>query len=208
MIIKEMAYPVSFKMNEFKKITSYAGRVRYCNERLPKIGAGSARIAYKIDEVKVLKLAKNSLGIQQNIVESEPFKQNYPICARVFDHLESGEWLEMELATSSKASDFKRLLGISFDQFREYVQYDKHRKEKYITSLTKEEVKKLQNTEFFINLSSLIHDYDMPIGDFIRKSSWGVVKRGGKETLVLIDFGYDSEAYGQQMKKLQKHFGR
>lgn len=204
--INEMAYPDSFKMNEFKQIKTYAGRVRYCEERLPKIGAGSARIAYRIDNQKVLKIAKNRLGIEQNLVESEPFKQKYSVCARVFDYMDSGEWLEMELATQSKVNDFKRILGITFDQLKEYINFSKRGDSKYFKLLPKEQAEKLHGIDFYSDLFTFIADYDMPVGDFLRKSSWGVVKRNGKDALVVIDFGYSEEVRTMYVGKLQDHF--
>ena len=65
-IIDEMAYPVSFNMAEFKTLTTFSERIRYCQTRLQRISSGSARIVYKIDNEKVLKLAKNRKGIAQN----------------------------------------------------------------------------------------------------------------------------------------------
>ena len=44
-------------MKVFKSLPSFAARVRYCNEKLQRISSGSARIVYKIDDEKVLKLA-------------------------------------------------------------------------------------------------------------------------------------------------------
>lgn len=52
-------YPTSFDMGHFKTLTKFAERVRYCEENLQRISSGSARIVYKIDNEKVLKLAKN-----------------------------------------------------------------------------------------------------------------------------------------------------
>ena len=204
--INEMAYPDSFKMNEFKNIKTYAGRIRYCEERLTKIGAGSARIAYKIDNQKVLKIAKNNLGIEQNLVESEPFKQKYEVCARVFDYMDSGEWLEMELATKANISDFKRILGISFEQLGEYIRYSKRGEEKYFKLLSKEQAEKLHDMDIYNSLFSLIADHDMPVGDLLRKSSWGIVKRNGRDALVIIDFGYSEDVRNLYTKKLQNHF--
>ena len=68
-IIDEMAYPVSFNMAEFKTLTTFAERIRYCQTRLQSISSGSARIVYKIGNEKVLKLAKSRKGIAQNEAE-------------------------------------------------------------------------------------------------------------------------------------------
>ena len=57
-IINEMAYPVSFNMDEFKMLKTFAARIKYCQAKLQRISSGSSRIVYKIDNEKVLKLAK------------------------------------------------------------------------------------------------------------------------------------------------------
>jgi len=93
-------YPSSFDMEEFKKLTSFAARIRYCEEHLQRISSGSSRIVYKIDDEKVLKLAKNKKGLAQNEIEVM-YGQSYDLestVAHVFEHDENYLWVEMELA--------------------------------------------------------------------------------------------------------------
>ena len=93
-----MAYPTSFDIQQFKQIRSFAEKIRYCDSRLIKLGSGSGRIVYQIDDEKVLKLAKNAKGIAQNAVEAEGYIQNYSIAARVFETDDNDSFVEMELA--------------------------------------------------------------------------------------------------------------
>ena len=65
----EEDYPSSFDMERFKSLTSFNARIKYCEEHLQRLGSGSSRIVYKIDDKKVLKLAKNKKGISQNGTE-------------------------------------------------------------------------------------------------------------------------------------------
>ena len=53
-IVKEMAYPVSFSMEQMLSLPSYTARVRYCQQHLQKIGAGSSRVVFAVDNEKVL----------------------------------------------------------------------------------------------------------------------------------------------------------
>ena len=62
-------YPQSFNMDEFKILNKFTERVKYCDQHLKKISAGSGRIVYMIDNTKVLKLAKNQKGVAQCNVE-------------------------------------------------------------------------------------------------------------------------------------------
>lgn len=72
--IKEMTYPETFNMEEFKSISRFASRIKYCETHLQRISSGSGRIVYKIDDEKVLKLAKNPKGVAQM-----KWKQNNPM---------------------------------------------------------------------------------------------------------------------------------
>ena len=65
----EEEYPISWNVEEFSKLKSFNQRIQYCEKNLTRISSGSSRIAYKIDDTKVLKLAKNKKGIAQNNVE-------------------------------------------------------------------------------------------------------------------------------------------
>ena len=105
-IVKEMAYPSNFNMEELVSLPSYEARVKYCQQRLQKIGAGSSRIVFAVDDEKVLKVAKNKKGIAQNLEEGEPWKQNYYCFANVYDQSDDGIFLEMQAARRAKPSDF------------------------------------------------------------------------------------------------------
>lgn len=109
-------YPQGFDLNEFKNIRSYAGKVRYATEQLGKpLGQGTSRVVFRVDNTKVLKLAKNKKGIAQNTVEIDWGRQTYydDIIAKVFDtDFYDYYWVEMELATKASAKDFKRLWNV------------------------------------------------------------------------------------------------
>ena len=62
-------YPNGWDLNTFKKLNTFKSRIEYCDKYLQKINSGSGRIVYKIDNDKVLKLAKNIKGIAQNSTE-------------------------------------------------------------------------------------------------------------------------------------------
>lgn len=99
MVIGE-EYPKTFDMEVFKSLNNFTKRIEYCRNHLPRIAAGSSRIVYKIDDEKVLKLAKNTKGIAQNETEIDRGQDSYFsfILARVFDFHPDGLWVEMELA--------------------------------------------------------------------------------------------------------------
>ena len=214
MVMREMAYPMFFNMEEMLSLGSYSARVRYCQQRLQKIGNGSSRVVFAVDDEKVLKVAKNKKGIAQNQEEMQEWRQNYYDCfAKVYDASEDGIFLEMQAARRAKNSDFKRLTGYGFDVMCAWIQYTAslymptnrpNYRDKNFDKLfeTPEWQEGLEN----YNLFSAIHAYlcdtcTESYGDFTRLSSWGVVSENGEERLVLIDFGLTDKIYDEYYKR-------
>ena len=201
-IINEMAYPESFSMEHFKTLTSFKDRVRYCDDHLIKIKSGSSRIAYKVDNEKVLKLAKNAKGIAQNEAEADYGLDNYSIMPKIFDVDENYLWLEMELARRVKASDFKRIISYDFDticDFIRYYHYEIVNPSKYIhlsNPLSKEEYDTIDTNEWMYSMMNFIGDYgNRPINEYCRLSTYGLVERDGEDWIVAIDNGLTDEVY-------------
>lgn len=195
-------YPSNFNSEEFKKLKSFNQRVNYCNNNLTRISSGSSRIVYKIDEEKVLKLAKNKKGLAQNEIEIS--YGNYydlnDIVAKVFDSDSNNLWVEMELAKRVNANIFKNIVGFSFDDFTKAVyNYGLSLKNTSHSemSIDKNLVAKMWENEFIYSIFNYIGDYDVPTGDLTRLNSYGLVKRGGEDTIVLIDYGLTSNNYEQ-----------
>jgi len=198
----ELAYPTTFDFNVLKNIKSYSGKIAYVGAKLQKIASGSSRTVYKIDDEKVLKFAKNEKGLEQNLAESEAYKQNYDIVARVFDCDPDDYWIEMELAKKVKPTRFKELTKLSIDELNHYFLYLRNMNSKFGGFGISDEVKeKVENNDWFNDLQSFIFDYDLPTGDFGRLSSYGEVLRDGKPTIVLIDFGLTKELQKEYHKK-------
>ena len=205
-MLKEMAYPVSFDMNVFKSLPSFAARIKYCQEKLKRISSGSSRIVYKIDDQKVLKLAKNKKGIAQNEAEAGDYYKNSIGCfAEIYDVDENYLWIEMQLARRVRVSDFKRLTGYDFDVMCQWIyncrsrysrngSYDK-RYDQIFNSEQFEEL--LENYSIFADIQEYLCNYTLEsVGDLTRLSSWGVVKDdNGEEKLVIIDSGLSDDVW-------------
>lgn len=194
-------YPEGFSFETFKGIRSYAQKMVYAKYHLGRpIGTGSSRVVYRVDDTKVLKLAKNRKGIAQNEAEINWYGDTYydDIIAQVidFDH-ESSYWTEMEIAFKVKETDFLRLWGIKLKEMELYLRNrefeNKGRKALY--HIDKELVHKLDENDNVQHLVSFMFDSDGKAGDITKLNSWGKVKRPYGETLVLIDFGLTDEIY-------------
>jgi mRNA-degrading endonuclease RelE of RelBE toxin-antitoxin system len=204
--IKEMAYPVSFSFEEFNNIKSYNGKLKYANERLQKISSGSARVVYKVDEEKVLKIAKNKKGIGQNSIESDwGLQRMSDIVAKIFDTNEDHFWVEMELAKKLTPNRFKQLTGMSLNEVQDMLRVmetlnnssrRKYLKQEQLKELHDEFSQKVNDNEFLNSLTDMIMNFGMKYpGDFGRVNSYGEVLREGVPTVVLVDFGLSESVW-------------
>ena len=206
-MLTEMAYPVTFSFDEFNRIKSFNGKLKYANDRLKKLSSGSARVVYQIDNEKVLKIAKNKKGIAQNTIESDyGLQQMYDIVARVYEIDDNDNfWLEMELAKKLSPSRFKSIVGLSIDDVEHFLKLYRftHDPLKYFDSVQNKtyqayelEFNKLtEDHPFLAELEMMIGNYDFVTGDFGKISSYGEVERDGVPTVVLIDFGLTSNVW-------------
>lgn len=198
-------YPSSFDMEYFKTLGSFNKRIKYCEEHLKRIGGGSSRIVYKIDDEKVLKLARNKKGLAQNEVEisqgNDHYLINSGIMAKVFDNHEKYLWVEMEYAQKLKKSDFESIIGIDFEFYSDFILnywYSNNRKRggsRFIKNYSEEENEKMWENEFVSSILDYIANYDIIAGDLAKLSTYGIVKRDGKDTVVIIDFGLTGDVY-------------
>lgn len=199
-------YPPSWNLETFKALKSFSKRVAYCNQNLQRISSGSGRIAYKIDEEKVLKLAKNDKGVAQNSVERDWYVQDSysDIVAKVFEVDENDLWIEMELAKKIGPNRFKSLVGASVDDVGMYLnELDNrdHGKEPPWRRVTPEVKEQLDNNEWVQRVYTLCREVDLSPGDFGRVSSFGEVTRDGKPAVVIIDMGLTNAVYKQHYQR-------
>lgn len=193
----EEDYPSSFDMEYFKSLGSFNARIKYCEEHLQRISSGSSRIVYKIDDQKVLKLAKNKAGVAQNELEFESAKYADldGIVAEVFDGDENYLWIEMELARKLKKGDFKAITGFNFEDFAAAVNnhgIDSVTFKGNKMDVSKDVVEQMWDDEFVYGIFSYMPGYDVPPGDLMKTSSYGVVHKDGGDRVVLIDYGFNN----------------
>ena len=194
-------YPSNFSMEEFNSIKSYAGKKRYALERLKRLGAGSSRMVFQIDKEKALKLAINKKGLAQNNVETDGYFGQMDITADVFDYDDKHEypyWVEMELAipVNRKQKMLEKLLGLKMEELEMFLKANNPNERSagsYIKSIKPERMEELWEHEYASQLIDLVGNMEMQVGDLVRPSSWGVVKRNGKLEPVLIDFGFTND---------------
>jgi len=191
-------YSEGFDLKDLEGLSSFTKRLDYVSSKLARIAAGSSRIVYAVDEEKVLKVAKNSKGLAQNLEEISVGSDyiSPDILAKVFDSSEDGKFLEMERADKITAKDFERLVGVSLEKTTEYLRYISYevlgqQKNRGFRISKPENIEELDNNEFLCDLVELGGSWNFPLpGDFSRLSTYGKVIRDGIEQVVVIDYGY------------------
>jgi hypothetical protein len=192
-------YPSHFDMEHFKSLKTFAQRIQYCDANLKRIGGGSSRIVFKIDDQKVLKLAKNKKGIVQNDTEIDRGNDTYysSILAQVFDSDDDGLWVEMELATPINKYEFYRLTNFDLKDVGNYlINFQSETNGRgIVVHQQKPLVDRLVNDEFIQLLRDFVAGTDALAGDLGVATSYGLVKRNGHQELVIIDFGLTDRDY-------------
>lgn len=204
-ILNEMAYPQSFNLDVFKSLNTFQKRIQYCNQNLKRIGSGSSRIVYQIDDQKVLKLAKNKKGISQNEVECDGLINSYDIAPIIYDYdSDMYLWIESELARPVKKQDFKRLVGYDFETICAAL-YHLESRGKYIRNyeqhISNELYEEMYDNEWMYNIFTYVSDFQPPIGDLTVLHNYGIVKRNGNDYIVIVDTGLNDDVWNKHYTK-------
>lgn len=168
----------------------------YCTKELGEnVGEGSSRAVFQIDDVQVLKLALNEKGIAQNRVEASTKEMKSPLFPYILYVDDNNKWLVTEYVLPAEDKDFEHCLGFGCRRFFYYI-IENIKGLKYdggMSAYEDEFVPYFGDSEFYRLLAKYILDYDIPIGDIQRIENWGVTKRNGKDTLVILDPGWNKE---------------
>lgn len=201
-------YPAGWDMEHFKALPSYKARGQYAKQRLGKLGIGSARVVFEINDTTVLKLARNHKGLAQNELESDISNFGYDFVAKVFESEKNFLWIESEKARKMKKPEFKRLTGYPFESYTNALVNEslkmRHGRTGMYLPVDAEYADDIYDSELFNEILSFIADYDILPQDFRRLSSWGVVNRDGQDVPVLIDYGISSTIYNDLYVKKKK----
>ena len=202
-VIDEATYPENFDLEKFKQLRSFKDRVNYCNSTLKKLGSGSSRIVYLVDDKTVLKLAKNQKGVAQNEVEIGASDTYYSdITAEVFDYDENSLWLEMELAKPINKARFQQILGYTVEDFGKWVTnfWNSNNRKKPAFTLDKQLEETINESEFANKVFSFIQDYGLSVGDLGRISTYGEFDGEVK----IIDYGLNDDVLNSYYRKLSE----
>lgn len=176
---------------QFTKIKAYMDSL----DGVEYICSGTSRLVYKLNNDKVIKLAKNKKGIAQNETEADWLLKNYGVACEWYDVSKDGIWIESEYCTPITQSVFKEKLGYSFKFFQNCLWTYSFDKDGRHYSLKPEGYENTWDTGDLLScMYSYIGDFDVPVGDLVRISSYGLNHNG---EIVLVDTGLNKQVFEQ-----------
>lgn len=192
--------PEGFSLDTLKSIKGYAGKIRYVETHLKKIGAGSSRIAYAIDDNTVLKMAKSDRGKSQNELEADTSNLYNNICSGVLDEdYQDNLWIiskRVNKLTSPKR--FEELTKIPWDLYTRALNYEINGRLKGNKNIKRpEEMEQLYENEFFSSITDMAVNYGMGTGDLTRINSYA--DDNGRP--VLMDSGLNEQVFNEHYKR-------
>lgn len=179
------------------KNNSYSGLLDVIKKRsLEKIGEGSSRMVFKLDNDKCIKIAKNKFGIAQMTSECKISENGFDeVFTKVFeyDH-EFHIWSICELCRTATDEDFEKILGVPFSIIEAKIEdliYDF--KEDNYEEIDSELEKSPKAVEFMNKLVSTINAAGLhnTAYDFEMVENYGVTSDG---SIKIIDYGLDDES--------------
>lgn len=199
----------TFSIETLQSLPSFNQRYKYCVEQLGKhVGKGSARVVFQMDDDKVLKLAFNNKGVAQNEAEADWGAQQYGVVPKLYDVDDNYNYIIMEYVLPAKKADFQHCLGISFEEYVEFVKkafyyYGDNRDRRYLhPQMTDERFEELaENVDFLGSLYSYMGDYQLPYGDLIEMRNIGLCNRDGDAELVILDSGLTNDIWNEYYRK-------
>lgn len=144
---------------------------------LEKLGQGSGRIVFLLDSHRVLKIATNTVGVDQNVTEAglSALPEAHQIAARVLEAGPGHDWLISELVRPlSGTAEFEELTGVPWGGFVTAVsQTHRHRSQAGIDGWTRV-------------VTRIARRQQLSPGDLTKIMHWGKTADG---RAVLLDYG-------------------
>lgn len=214
-LIYERVRPRQFDMNEFRTIvaaqrSSHNKRhfaMKYCNNHLSVLGAGSSRATFRFSSRFAIKVAMNRDGISQNTQELEVHSNEKlrKLLTKIVEHDEHNTWMMVEIVRELQSEkEFFEMIGmpkhvdVSMSQFMWFVDDPSDglirvkRDGKMTLENLSEEYENFspELKQFILDLRELIHDGNLYKIELAVDNHWGKTADG---RLVLLDYGISND---------------
>lgn len=207
-IILKEAMNGQFNKAAFDAMPSFVQKVKYCKTLFGEpIGNGSSRMVFQIDDYRVFKLAKNPKGIAQNEQELNILNDYYLDGLCIFPTVyedsdtENFTYVISDYVLPAKSSDFKRVLGLTFNQVALVIRtMDPYNRFEWAKDRKLLDYAYEKDEEFWGDVNDYIVGYDIPTGDLCSIRNWGFSPKYGG-SMVLLDYGLNDDIYDKFYKR-------
>jgi hypothetical protein len=182
--LHENTDPILKKLSDLEE---FDDRVEFAEKHWEKLGEGSSRCVFKINEHLIIKIAINDRGIAQNHSEMNLDLQK-PCITETIVADGMGKWLITHFTNNITEKEFKEIMGFTFDQFSKSLLYAFNNEDNVKEPKEYDTIKK---NPFFNCVSKAIIDGSLLVGDLEKISSYGA-KNG---TIYLRDTGFTKQVY-------------
>lgn len=184
LFLKQNTNPI---LEEISAAKDYDDRVEIAKEHWEKLGEGSARAVFRINEKLIIKVAINDKGIAQNLSEMRPENRGEYVNPVIMGDAK-GKWLVARWSKNITKIEFKEHIGFGFDAFVSCLSYAMNNESDRKKPKDYDQIK---HTKLFSSLIRLTIDNDLLVGDEKKLSSFGLLD--GK--IVIRDTGFDKSVW-------------
>jgi hypothetical protein len=195
-----------FKVEQFKKLSSYQEMIEYASMYLEELGGGkqmgSSRRAFIFSGSKVIKIAKNNAGIGQNeaetlITKTAPKTDVIDVVTKVHAYDPDFKWIIVDMAKIEDIDQvtvdkFKSFAGVSWQMFHSIIGKDVELDDVKLSP---------KGRAFTTAVLKIVNGAGLERGDVMKLNHWGVV---GGDRIVLIDFGFTVDVKEKEYEKVTK----
>lgn len=179
--------------DEMSKLSTFAARNRFCQEHFTQISTGSARRAFDMGDGRVLKLAINQKGLDQNPVETDyGLGHMYPeILNPPLDHCdEDWRWMIAPKLEKARKKELEEYLGVDLPELNRFLsacEDERDGRRSHFNFETHED------NETLSLIQDLVFNTNLRVGDWSRPSSWGKDPESGD--FKILDWGLDKAVF-------------
>jgi hypothetical protein len=195
MLLIERTYSKSFRFDVFKTLENEK-QFEYADKNLRLLGQGSSRWVYLLNSKRVLKLAINNAGIEQNknelTVSQNPISKEFT--TRVLANAPDVSWLVTELVKPLQSYDagrreFLSLTGFKFSTMTDALYASKNllKNKKFL-----QDVLRRDKNGFLRKLIRFVKSAGLEVEDISIPEQWGQTP---DERIVLLDYGLTPETW-------------
>lgn len=194
-----------FDLNYFKKLSASSVRpetkeeeedfawkgqshpeVAYAKSMLPELGQGSSRVALALSGGKVLKIAINKKGFQQNKAEVDTFQRgtNIDLITKIYDFAPDYKWVISEIVKEIPPEQFEQFSGVPAEDMPFFaslksLQGAKDRATDLTAAKTNPKVSRNFDQKFQWKIDAIEALFKNPRGLQFMESIWALIKTHG-----------------------------